>query len=84
MKLTLFLLLCALNLEIEAKENNTLLLGISGYTTRRAPPFQIYKIFSAMPIALETIRANNSVLPNCTLDYVFDDDHCSENKAIDT
>ena len=77
-------LVFTLRKEVAGKEKKTLLLGLSGYYSHRAPPFQIYKLFAGVPIALDTIRANGSILENHTLDYVFEDDHCNENQAIDT
>ena len=78
------LLVSTLRTGVAGKENKTLLMGLSGYYARRSPPFQIYKLFAGLPIALDTIRANDSILENYTLNYVFEDDRCNENQAIDT
>ena len=77
-------LVSTLLIGVAGKENKTLLMGLSGYYARRAPPFQIYKLFAGLSIALDTIQANESILENYTLNYVFEDDRCNENQAIDT
>ena len=46
--------------------------------------FKSTKLFAGVSIALDIIQANDSILENHTLDYVFEDDHCNENQAIDT
>ncbi len=57
-------------------------LGLTGFYAYYAPPYQIYKLGSAMNIALDTIRDNSSILENVTLSYVFADDGCSEKTSL--
>ena len=59
-------------------------LGLTGFYTRRGPPFQIYRLGSAIHIALDKIRSNESVLSNTSIDFIFDDSDCNEKKAIDS
>ena len=69
---------------VESLNCSTILLGFTGFHTLIGPPFQVFKIGSALQIALDTIHTNESILFNKTLGYVFDDSGCSEKKGIDS
>ncbi len=57
-------------------------LGLTGFYTNYAPPYQIYKLGSAMHIALDTIKQNSSILKNVTLTFEFADDGCREKTSL--
>ena len=62
--------------------NGTILIGFMGFNKLFAPPFQFIVLGSALPIALEKINNNQSILEHYTMDYTLIDDGCSRKQGL--
>ena len=66
---------------IESSEN--IHLGVTGFSFRWGPPFQIYKLGSGAAIAIDAINNDEAILHNYTITYTLEDTGCNEKKALD-
>ena len=63
-------------------QNETILIGFTGFYQLYAPPFQLYKLGSAFLIAQDRINKDETILPNHEVKYVLHDDGCEAKKGI--
>ena len=57
-------------------------LGLTGLDRPYGPPFKMYRLGSAMLIALDAIRNDQNVLENITLSFELQDTGCNEKTAL--
>ncbi len=57
-------------------------LGLMGFNTQFAPPYQLFRLGAGMTIALEDFESNKNVSGNLTFTYTVKDDGCDERRAL--
>ena len=60
-----------------------LILGLTGMVRKRGPPFNLDKAGAALPMAVDFVNNNDSILSNYTLKWVLGYDHCDRKVGLD-